>query len=778
MLLAGKKSAAQQELHGHVYDENIQALEGAIVTILPDNLQCISDGQGQFYFDLKNPGDRELVIRLLGYQQERIHLGEWSGAKHLDVELTESQELLPEIHIVDEHHKQEDVLSHEHKTGVFFQSSTQNNFSEIIAELPGIHAQNVGVGIAKPVVRGLSSNRITVNHMGIKQQGQQWGSDHGLELDAFDIEDLEIIKGAGTIQYGSDAFGGVINVRSDRIPEKNTIDANAQMMYKSNNNHLGASAKISANKNNGFFNFRVTHQSFGDFQIPISEFDYNGFTLPIYDQSLKNTAGKENNYSLTIGKLFNNSLTKLHFSHYSLLSGLFSGAVGIPRSYLLEPDNDPRGVDIPSQEVKHTRFTLNQMVYFGHNHWAMELGYQKNQRAERSRPEFHSIPVSQQKDDESLALGLELETFTLNSHYEYVSSAKNNKWIVGGNAELQRNVRSGFEFLMPDFQTQKMGAFLIHHRELGNDYKIVLGMRVDANRNRVEYFRQNVWNSSEEVIDSLIAEEYDRQYLNGSLSAGISYDSKQSRISWKANLSRSYRVPYPNETSSNGVHHGNFRHERGQNYLKEEIGYQFDLGAMLSQSQWSFNLDGYFYYFQDYIYLGPSFPAEFSTIPEAGLIYEYRQDNAIYTGMEATLIYHSRKWEWRHDFDFVQSYNLSTQLALPFTPPANYLMALNYYPFLQNSVFSKWQVNLSYRYIFAAEGSLRVDRNERETPASNLINIKTSVPITFAKHRLSFAIGVNNVFNESYLAHLSRYRLLNIPEQGRNWIVSLKYEFN
>jgi outer membrane receptor protein involved in Fe transport len=63
------------------------------------------------------------------------------------------------------------------------------------------------------MIRGLGFNRITVTENGVKQEGQQWGADHGLEIDAFNAGQVSVRKGPSSLLYGSDAMGGAIEVK-------------------------------------------------------------------------------------------------------------------------------------------------------------------------------------------------------------------------------------------------------------------------------------------------------------------------------------------------------------------------------------------------------------------------------------------------------------------------------------------------------------------------------------------------------------------------------------
>jgi len=579
------------------------------------------------------------------------------------------------------------------------------------------------------------------------------------------------------LQYGSDGLGGVINIMPDKILPEDSYKGSILGLYKTNNDHWGGSAKLGFNLNNWFLSARYSQQDFADYQVPATSFTYNNFDLQILENRLKNTAGKESNISISTGINKTWGITRLHFSQYALDAGLFSGAVGVPRSYALTHDGNYRDIDVPQQKVDHYRLSFNQIVYLGGNHLAIDIGLQRNLRREFSEPEFHSIPLSQLEDpNDKLALELELETFSIASHYEH-RSASDWKNIFGINAQWQKNVRDGFEYLLPDFRTFRGGIYSISEKEINKDWLINGGLRFDLGQNETDFFRQRVWDSNENVIDSLISIATDDYFFNWSASIGTNLDLFDNRWTLKANLGKSFRVPYPSETVSNGIHHGTFRHEVGTPDLKSEHGYQLDVGAYCQFDKFNGSLSFYFNYFDNYIYLGPTFPARFSRLPEAGQIFQYRQDDAIYTGFEL-------QWDWdlasklelSQAIDFVQSYNPKTSLALPFTPQPSVRTDVTYSPF-KNKTIEDFYLEFSHEYHFAASGTLRIDRSESPTPAYPLLNYGMGTDFVIGKQKLSLKLQIENLLNTRYLTHLSRYRIINVPEQGRNFVLSVKAPF-
>ncbi len=751
---------------------------GAIVRLNPGNFFTLVDDEGQFMIDAYLDGTYYAEITYLGCKtiydtlvfKPLVTINKNYQLQRLSLEVEE-------IVVIDEHAKLESTQAHEHFNGEFIEENLQGTFAQSIDNLPGIAAINVGVGIAKPVIRGLSANRIIVNQQGVKQESQQWGNDHGLELDQFDVERVEIIKGPGSLQYGSDGLGGVINIMPGIILPENSLAGSITGVYKSNNAHWTGTGKLAFNLNNFFFSGRYTAQSFGDYRVPADQFEYNGYVLPIFNNRLKNTGGRESNYSFSAGTLSAWGLTRVHFSRYKLDAGLFSGAVGIPRAYSLQDDGNPRDIDVPKQAVEHYLLSVNQYIIVGEGHLDMTFGYQKNLRAEYSNPEFHSIPSSQIDPGNTLALSLKLQTYTFNAHYEH--HFKNDVvGVIGGNLQWQDNQRGGFEFLLPNFKTFRSGIFALVEREIRSDLKVNGGVRLDYGHNSSVYNRQWVWNSNEEIIDSLVVPNLSTPFFNWSGAVGVAYEYNPERFYLKFNLGKSFRLPYPSETVSNGIHHGTFRHEMGSVDLKTEHGYQLDASAEWTGLVFDATLSAYVNYFDNFIYLGPTFPAQFSPLPESGQIFQYRQDDALYGGFELNWQYRpTKQLEINQVIDFVQNYNFRTSLALPFTPQPSARTELKY-NFKSRPWLEEGFMALNYQYTMAAKGNWRIDRSERATPAYHLLSFSAGAKFKFKKQLVQVNLQVQNILNSSYLNHLSRYRLINVPEQGRNLVLSLKIPFS
>ncbi|TAH25123.1 MAG: TonB-dependent receptor [Cytophagales bacterium] len=660
------------------------------------------------------------------------------------------------------------TLNYEVLNAEYLTRNQGNTFVNSLERLPGISAINVGVGISKPVIRGLSLNRVMVNEYGIKQEGQQWGSDHGIEIDQYNVDRVEVVKGPVSVLYGSDGIGGVINIYPSLLPQRNTINGDFLMNYKSNNDLFGSSIKLQVNRNDVYAIARCTFQDYASYRVPANEFTYNGYVLPIYNQRLKNTAGNEINFSILTGIQRKWGFSRVLFSNFNQHAGFFVGAFGVPRAYQLFDDKKPRNIDLPNQNINHFKIVSNTFFAFNKNYLEIDLGYQSNTREEYSRPHAHGTADT---SFGNLALRLILNTYTANLKFTHLIKKKK-KNIYGINTQYQANQKSGHEFLIPDFKTNALGIFVFSEHKPKAHFIISGGLRLDyAAQKSASYFRSIYDGQLNFLKHEQVAPSLDRNYISSSGSIGSSYLFKEF---WKlkTNLGSAFRVPVIAELAANGVHHGTFRHEQGDSTLSPERGYMLDVGLYYKKKKIEIDFTPFFNYFSNYIYLSPS--ARFSPLPDAGQIYKYKASTAFFGGFESNINYNLNQYVSNEiSIEYVWNKNLMSGLPLPFTPPFSVLNEIKIHPF-QTKQLKDFSCDIIGQYFSAQR---RVDRNEPTTDAYFLLHFSLSNTFCMGKTKLNFYFQIRNVANTRYMNNMSRYRLLNLPEQGRNFQVLLKYSF-
>lgn len=166
---------------------------------------------------------------------------------------------------------------------------------------------------------------------------------------------------------------------------------------------------------------------------------------------------------------------------------------------------------------------------------------------------------------------------------------------------------------------------------------------------------------------------------------------------------------------------------------------------------------------------------EFSNLPAGGQLYQYTQNDALFTGFEALMEYNLfRNWKINSGAEYVWNKNLDSRRPLPFTPPFSIFGEIQYMHHVKNKKLNHWSIAANYH--FYAEQK-RVDTNENPTPGYGLLNANLSTKWKFNTQEITLAISGQNLLNTEYLNHLSRYRLLNLVEQGRNIVLSVQIPF-
>ena len=760
-------------LKGTVSDTENNLLPGATVFIHELNTGTTTDVNGKFEFLTIKPGSYHIHIYYTGFETavREFKIIKADESFHISLKPT-SLEL--KAFVIEEStlniDNEERSMSVEVINREFIQKNTGTSFARTLEKIPGISSISFGTGISKPVIRGMSFNRVAVTENGIKQEGQQWGADHGLEIDQYNVDRVEIIKGPASLIHGSDAMGGVINIRPPVLPHENTLSSSVLLTGATNNNLLGTSAMVAGNKAGNSLRCRLSHQQYSDYKVPADSFTYNNYKLPIYEGRLKNTSGIENNFSTTAGIQRNWGNSTLTFSLFDQHAGLFSGAHGIPRAYELVHDGDYSNVDVPAQKTRHHKLIFNTNLLIRENWLIIDLGLQKNHRQELSLPHAHGKNPTA---NGNIELDLALQTYSGNIRYQIDKTDKLSR-IFGLSGNFQQHQRGGFLFLLPDFTTGNIAGFVFQKYKFSSSLFFNAGLRYDQTVVRINEFLEPVYEDQSSVHHYITRNHnINRNFGNFSGGVGLSWIPSES---WnlKLNAGSSFRSPAPNELASNGIHNGAFRHELGDSLLESERGYQLDLGLSWHNENFMYSFTPFFYYFDNYIFLSPS--SKFSTLPEAGQIYKFIQTEAISTGGELKTDYHiSKALHFGITGEWVFAHDVRTQYPIPFTPPLSAEIEAEYELESIKRAFDDLYFNFNIQ-TFA--GQNRTARNEPKTPAYSLLNFSTGTYIKIKNQKLQLIFNLNNLTNKKYLNHLSRYRLLNLPEPGRNFRITLIIPFD
>ena len=656
----------------------------------------------------------------------------------------------------------------------FLRKHFTGNFMQAMENIPGVQAMDMGSGFSKPMIRGMGFNRIAVLENGIKQEGQQWGADHGLELDAFNIGTVNVLKGPSSLLYGSDAMGGVIDITSPPVPSVDMLFGDVTLLGKSVNGTLGGSFMLGIKKSFWYAQVRYSEQHFGDYRIPTDTIVYLTQKMPVYGRKLKNTAGIERNIGFFAQYQRQRYKANYSVSNVYQKTGFFPGAHGIPDVSRVEDDGDSRNMELPYSKVNHLKVTTLQQYAWEKLVLSGDFGFQNNHREEWSvfHTHYGSQPVPEKDPDKELAFNL--NTLSASVKVRFIGSSS---WehALGWDGQHQRNDISGYSFLLPEYHRSTTGLLWLTTYKPNNVISVSGGMRYDYGYIHIsshedaylaDYLRKQGYDEEQVEHYKWNSHAVKKKFGDYSFSLGLVWTPSE-RHMVKANVGRSFRLPGANELAANGVHHGTFRHEQGDANLKSEQGWQMDASYNLRYNGFSISVSPFVSWFSNYIFLRPT--GEWSVLSHAGQIYRYTGAEVLFAGTEATIdIHFLRSFNYRISGEYVYTYNCDEHIPLSFSPPFSMRNTLTWQR-KQVMLYAEWQ---------SIARQNRVDRNEDRTPGANLFHLGGSLNIPIRGNQaIEITLTARNIFNTRYYNHLSFYRKVEIPEPGRNFQLLIKIPF-
>ena len=737
---------------------------------LKTGTQTSADGT---YFIDKLPASKLLVqISFIGYKMQSRQL-DLEYTEIQNVELEESATEIGEVVVTGQSGGIENNRTPSPIVVVPLTSLLQNSATNIIdalAKVPGISQVTTGVGISKPIIRGMGYNRVVVVNDGIRQEGQQWGDEHGIEIDEYSVSRVEILKGPASLAYGSDAMAGVINLISAPTLPEGLVKANLSSNYQTNNGLKAYSANLEGNKNGLIWNTRFSSKTAHAFQNK-----YDGFVY--------NSGFNENALSTLLGINRSWGFSHLHLSYYSMEPGIVEGerdsltgkfvqtAIsndGTENEQIVsESDLKSYDLNAPFQKIKHYKAVWNNAIYLGKSNMETTIGFQQNQRKE-----FESL--------DEYGLYFLLNTVNYDIKYNF-QEWKNWKLTSGISGMWQQSQNKGSEFLVPEYRLFDAGIFAVVNKRI-ETLNFSGGIRYDSRSEKSEALFLTPEGEVAGQFDSNATNRFTAFDLNFSgISGSVGATWQISDLVFtKFNVSRGFRAPNIAELGSNGVHEGTQRYETGNQNLKPETSFQLDYSIGLNSTHVSAELNLFANSVDNYI-----FSHQVQPNPATDLaVFQFTGGNANLSGGEFQLDVHPHPLDWLHfenTFSYVKG-TLANQPDsshyLPFMPAPRWnsevkveIEKVN--RFIQNAYFKiglekTWEQN----HFYSAYGT------ETRTPGYTLLNLGAGADFSYrSKTIFSLFISANNLSDVAYQSHLSRLKYAGenqatgrsgIYNQGRN----------
>ncbi|HYG53100.1 MAG TPA: TonB-dependent receptor [Flavobacteriales bacterium] len=656
--------------------------------------------------------------------------------------------------------------------------NTSTNLIDNISKNPGVNQLTTGAAVSKPVIRGLGFNRLVTLNNNIRQEGQQWGDEHGIEIDEYSVDRVEIIKGPGSLMYGSDAIAGVINFLGPNPLPVGTIKSSVLANYQTNNQLQGYSVHNAGNLNGINWLLRGSTKMAGNYKNK-------------YDGYVYNSGFKEFNANGYLGINRSWGFSHVHFASFNQVIAMPEGERDSLGNFIKEykvndtlvgeksvTGNELRGYvyDVPRQQVNHYRISNSTKLFFGKSNITLNTAYQQN-----IRREFANV-----LDENEPELFFNLQTINYDVRFQLPQI---HKWVftLGASGMQQQNKNEGEEALIPDYNLFDAGGYLFFKRSAGAKANWVGGIRYDTRFVNTDALYIDTLDALTATPTAYTTEKFKAvkgtySAVTGSLGFAIQFTPV---FSLKVNVARGFRAPNMAEIASNGKHEGTLRYEIGDVNLKAETSLQEDIGLALNTEHVSSELSVFYNDIQNYIYtekLQSAFGGDsIADANDPASVYRFTQGNAMLYGGEYFIDVHPHPLDWLHIENSISAvYGIQKNMPdsmthLPFIPATRYQgelrMEIEKAGKLRD-VFAAVNVN----HFFAQPRVYEAYDTETPSAAYTLVNVSLGTTVVNKKGTtlFNFVCSVNNVFDVAYQQHLSRIRYAAVnPVTGRTGIFNM-----
>jgi iron complex outermembrane receptor protein len=613
-------------------------------------------------------------------------------------------------------------------SGKELRQTTSTNIIDAIAHQPGVSQITTGSGISKPIIRGLGYNRIIVMNEGVRQEGQQWGDEHGIEIDPQNVNSVEILKGPASLMYGSDAMAGVLILHGSPIQPEGEMKASVSTEYQTNNGLFDYSLNFAGNEK-GF----VWDARFSDKYAHAYKNKYDSYV-----------PGSQ--FSERAGRLMLGVNKRWGFSHLTLTAfhqtpSIVEGERDEVTGELEYATSNVKTYSkaLPFQQINHYKAVWDNSLNLSKGWLKAIVGYQQNRRQEF------------EDDADEYELFFKLHTITYDLRY---LSQEYNGWKMAGgiNGMWQQSLNLGEEALIPEYKLFDFGAYATVSKSLDN-LTLNGGLRFDHRH----------------------LDFHSRHFSGVTGSIGAVWNASE-HLNLRLNLARGFRAPNMSELGSDGVHEGTLRYEIGNPDLKSEYSWQADLGLDFTSQYVSAQVALFANRIENYIFaqrIDKVMEEDFRT-------YEYTQGDARLLGFEAGVDFHPiHSLHFENTFSYVDAQQLHVDedaKYLPMTPAPRWTSELKYelshhgHKTLNNAyVAVGLECNLAQNHYY------KVDDTETRTPSYTLLSLSAGTDLNIHKKKVAeIYVTVDNLFNKAYQNHLSRLKYCDMNNAtGRQGVYNM-----
>ncbi|MEF8939783.1 MAG: TonB-dependent receptor [Salinivenus sp.] len=661
------------------------------------------------------------------------------------------------------------------------QSGRSASLGAVLQEnVGGVSSIQTGSQAGKPVLRGLSGKRVVLLKDGIAQEYYQFGVRHFPATNASEAERVEVVRGASSILYGSDALGGAINVISKPAPttgiDEFEVNGAASTQYYTNNNERAVSADLSAAQGNVGWRVGAERRVAGNFHTPdaptFSETQKGGtYGDPRYTGEVPFTNFEQWSTYGQVG-------LQGEFGTLQLYGDYWTNA----QNFLLPdggtPGTTPRPARGQGQNLAHSNVVLKGNIVADGFVVKPRLSWQRSLR-QAGAPGTTLTTIRNDGGLGGFDYPLDLKTDIYTGRLEVAHpSIGRLSGTIGAEVQRQDADTRGPAELQPSARTWNTGVFLFEDLDL-DPVTLSFGGRVDVRS--VEAV------PNERTSD---ADQLQNTYTTLSGAVGASYAFGDG-YAIATNLSSGFRAPSVFELYASGVHGGVAAFQVGTPTLQPERSYSADLSLRVRRDRVTAEVTGYVNAIQNYIYLqntGDTDPA--STLP----VFASGQTDAVIPGVETTVETSPLSW--------LQVGGSAAVLdgtgdglgddggegALPLLPANTVSGFVRWVP-ADTGPLSNSQVELSLKRALDKNAAGRFEPFSQfdgafgppfgtaSTRAYSVVNVEARTTLELGLGApLTVSVGVDNLLDETYRDFLDTYKGYALSP-GRDVQLSLSTQF-
>lgn len=759
---------------------------GASVQIINTNKFTSSNLEGEFMFNNLCEGKLTLEIKHVACDTKRVSYNLTKNT-FKEISLEHHLEELKEV-VVKTNTKTEITSIEKSLKKEVITQFTDKSLGDALNTISGVSSLNTGNSIVKPMIHGLYSSRLLIINNNVRMFDQEWGDEHAPNIDINSSDRIDVIKGANSLRYGSDAVGGLILIRPKKYAIIDSLFGSTTTSLNSNGFGGNVNTEIVKTFKSGYYTkLQGNYKRFGDFRAP--------------DYYLTNTGIQSINGSFRVGY---NSYEKGFDAYYSFVNN----KIGILRSShignvsdLVEAINnrEPRivedfsyDINFPRQNIFHHLAKVEAFKrYKNLGKLSIQLDAQLNRRKEFDlrRGDLRNRPV----------IDLQLFTTSIQPNLE-INKFEDFKINTGLLVRYQNNdaiVNTGANTLIPDYNKYELGTYAILDYNLNETSELSFGVRYDYSKIKArKWYVESDWTA---LNYDVLFPEFDTGITDGlelltrpeftfnNFSTNVGYSKRfGDAYAFLFNYGLSQRMPNPSELFSGGLHHSAARIEFGFLTINKETANKFIMTLERNNKNFGFSISPYYKQIDGFIQLIPT--GIKTTIRGAFPVWEYNQVNARIFGVDIDINKEiTKNFDYKGSLSLLQGDDLTNNNPLIHMPSANFSNKITY----TNNDFHQLKIGVSQRTTLqqnrfpdfnfttlnpVTQQQVFVDISSTP-PSYTLFGFNSSaVFYPFKKGSMEVGFNIDNLFNVSYRENLNRLRYF-ADDLGRNYNLKIKLNY-